>query len=66
MNLSIQKLIDDFIKRIGEDEIKMLENVSPDAAFNYVFFLYKKFYGDYPSGDLYKILEEKFMKRVAA
>lgn len=66
MNYSIQKLIDDFIKRIGEDELKMLETVSPEAAFNYAFFLYKKFYGDYPSGDLYKLLEERFFKKAAA
>lgn len=66
MNYSIQKLIDDFIKRIGPDDLKMLETVPPPTAFNYIFFLYKKFYGDYPSGELYKILEEKFLKQRAA
>lgn len=66
MNHSVQKLFDDFMHRIGNDEIKMLETVSPDAAFNYSFFLYKKFYGDYPSGELYKALEDKFAAKKAA
>ena len=66
MNYSIQKLLDDFLKRIGENDLKMLETVSPEAAFNYVFFLYKTIYGDYPSGEIYEILEEKFFKRIAA
>ena len=66
MNYSIQKLIDDFINRIGPDDLKMLENVSPDVAFNYVFFLYKKFYGAYPTGELYEILADKFSRREAA
>lgn len=66
MNYSIQKLIDDFIKKIGEDEMKMLQTVSPDVAFNYVFFLYKKFYGAYPTGELYEVLSDKFARRQAA
>ena len=66
MNYSIQKLFDDFLKKIGLDELKMLDTVSPDAAFNYVFFLYKKFYGDYPTGEIYKALELRFAQREAA
>ena len=66
MNYAIQKLIDDFINKIGSDEVRMLETVSPEVAFNYIFFLYKKFYGDYPSGELYNILAEKFTSRKAA
>lgn len=66
MNHSVQKLFDDFIRKIGDDELKMLETVSPDAAFNYVFFLYKKIYGDYPSGDMFEALEEKFLRKKAA
>ena len=66
MNYSIQKLIDNFLTRIGTDELNMLESVPPEAAFNYIFFLYKKFYGDYPSGELYKILEDRFARRIAA
>ena len=66
MNYSIQKLIDDFIKKIGMDELKMLETVAPDVAFNYVYFLYKKFYDAYPTGELYQILRCIFIqKRVA-
>ena len=44
MNYSIQKLINDFIGKVGEDDLKMLESVPPQTAFNYVYFLYKKFY----------------------
>lgn len=66
MNYAIQKLLNDFLSKIGSDEIKMLESVPPDAAFNYVFFLYKKTYGEYPSGELYKLLETKFTFRAAA
>ena len=66
MNYSIQKLVDDFIKRIGVDDLKKLESFSAEAAFNYLFFKYKEIYGDYPSGELYKILEDKFAKREAA
>lgn len=66
MNYAIQKLLDDFINRISTDELKMLDSVPPETAFNYIFFLYKKIYGDYPSGELYKILEEKFLKQIAA
>lgn len=66
MNYAIQKLLDDFINRISTDELKMLDLVPAETAFNYIFFLYKKIYGDYPSGELYKILEEKFLKRIAA
>ena len=66
MNHSIQKLIDDFINKIGPNDLKMLETVSAESAFNYIFFLYKKIYGDYPTGELYEILKEKFLKRLAA
>lgn len=66
MNYSIKKLVDDFINRIGFDDLKRLENVSSEAAFNYLFFKYKEIYGDYPSGELYKIIEDKFAKREAA
>ena len=66
MNYSIQKLFDDFLKKVGADELKMLDTVSPDAAFNYVFFLYKKFYGDYPTGEIYKALELRFSHKEAA
>ena len=66
MNYSIQKLLDDFINRIGTDDLKMLETVTPEIAFNYIFFLYKKNYGDYPTGDLFEALYEKFAKRQAA
>lgn len=66
MNYAIKKLLKDFESRIGQDEIKMLQNVNADAAFNYVFFLYKKIYGDYPSGELYKYLETKYRYGKAA
>ena len=66
MNHAIQKLYDDFLRKIGDDELKMLETVSPDSAFNYVFFLYRKLYGDYPTGELYEALEERFLNRKAA
>ncbi len=66
MNYSIQKLMDDFYRKISEDDFKMLETVSPDVAFNYVTFLYKKFYSAYPTGEVYEILFDRFHKRVAA
>ncbi|MBI3590650.1 MAG: hypothetical protein HY094_04640 [Candidatus Melainabacteria bacterium] len=66
MNYSIQKLVDDFIKKIGTDDLKMLETVSPDVAINYVYFLYKKFYEAYPTGEVYEILNFMFAKRRAA
>lgn len=66
MNYSIQKLLDDFINKIGNDDLKMLDTVSPDAAFNYIFFLYKKIYGDFPTGELFEVLYGKFAKRQAA
>ena len=66
MNYSLQKLLDDFIRRIGEDDLRMLETVSPEVAFNYVFFLYKKFYDAYPTGELFETLYDKFSKRQAA
>ena len=66
MNYSIQKLIDDFIRKVGDDELKMLQNVSPDVAFNYVYFLYKKFYDAYPSGEMYEALKYMFAHRNAA
>ena len=63
MNYSIKKLIDDFFSRLGQDELLKLENVLPSTAFNYVFFKYKEIYGDYPTGDLYRILEDKFVRK---
>ena len=66
MNDSIQKLIDDFIKKIGVDDLRMLETIPPQTVFNYVYFLYKKFYGAYPTGDLYEALAEMFTTRKAA
>ena len=66
MNYSLQKLLDDFIARVGDDNLKMLESVPQEVAFNYVFFLYKKMYGDFPSGELYRILEDRFAKQKAA
>lgn len=66
MNYSIQKLVDDFFCRIGVDDLKRLETVPPASAFNYIFFKYKEIYGDYPSGELYKILEDRFVKRQEA
>ena len=66
MNYSIQKLIEDFFKRIGSDDMKMLETVSPDVGFNYILFLYRKFYSAYPTGEVYEILQDKFCKKAAA
>lgn len=66
MNYSIQKLFDDFIKKIGPDDLKMLETVSPGVALNYVYFLYKKFYEAYPTGELYEALNSIFATRKAA
>ncbi len=62
MNTSIQKLISYFLNKIEPDELSMLKTVEQDIAFNYVFFLYKKIFGDYPTGEVYKILEAKFLK----
>ena len=66
MNESIKKLIDDFMKKVGNDDLKMLETVPPEVALNYVYFLYNKFYEAYPTGDLYEILADMFIKRKAA
>lgn len=66
INTSLQKLVNHFLSSIGKEELQMLDIVPPDAAFNYIFFLYKKTYGDYPTGELYKILESRFGKRMAA
>lgn len=66
MNYSIQKLIDDFMKKIGTDDLKMLESVPPDVALNYVYFLYRKFYEAYPTGEVYEILTYIFARRRAA
>jgi len=66
VNYSIQKLVDDFLKKIGTDDLKMLETISPEVAFNYVYFLYKKYYEAYPTGELYEILNYIFAKRRAA
>ncbi len=66
MNYSIQKLIEDFIKKIGEEDLKTIDTVSPEVALNYVVFLYRKFYSAYPTGDVYEILVEKFAKTKAA
>ena len=62
----MHKLMDDFINRIGPDDLRMLETVSPDTAFNYIFFLYKKIYEDYPTGELFEALYDRFAKRIAA
>ena len=66
MNYSIQKLIDDFISKVGDDDLKMLETVPPQTAFNYVYFLYKKFYEAYPTGEVYNTLAEMFSRQKAA
>ena len=66
MNYSIQKLVDDFVGRLSIDDWKMVESVPSGAAFNYLFFLYKEIYGDYPTGELYKILEDKFTTKQEA
>ena len=66
MNYSIQKLIDDFLKKLGPDDLKMLESVPREAAFNYVYFLYGKFYEAYPTGDVYDELANIFFKQKVA
>ena len=66
MNYSTQKLINDFISKVGEGDLKMLETVPPQTAFNYVYFLYKKFYEAYPTGEVYNTLAEIFSKEKAA
>ena len=66
MNDSIRKLIDDFIKKIGDDDLKMLETLPPQTVFNYIYFLYKKFYGAYPTGELYEALADMFTSQKAA
>lgn len=66
MNYSIQKLINDFISKVGDDDLKMLETVPSATAFNYVYFLYKKFYEAYPTGEVYNALAEMFSKQQAA
>ncbi len=66
MNDSIKKLLDDFMKKVGNDDLKMLETVPPQTALNYVYFLYKKFYEDYPTGEVYNALAEMFSKQKAA
>ncbi len=66
MNYSIRKLINDFIGKVGDADLKMLETVPPQTALNYVYFLYKKFYEAYPSGEVYNALAEMFSKQKAA
>ena len=44
----------------------MLETVPPETAFNYVYFLYKKFYEAYPTGEVYNALTDMFSKQKAA
>ena len=66
MNYSIQKLIDDFVSKVGDDDLKMLETVPSQTAFNYVYFLYKKFYEAYPTGEVYNALVEMFSQQKAA
>ena len=66
MNYSIQKLIDDFISKVGDDDLKMLETVPTQTALNYVYFLYKKFYEAYPTGEVYNALAEMFSQKKAA
>lgn len=66
MNYSMQKLFDDFIKKIGDSDIKSLEGMSAEVAFNYVYFLYNKFYEAYPTGEMYEALQSRFARRMAA
>ena len=66
MNYSTQKLINDFISEVGESDLKMLETVPSQTAFNYVYFLYKKFYEAYPTGEVYNALAEMFSQQKAA
>lgn len=66
MNYSMQKLFDDFIKKIGSSDMKSLEGMSGDVAFNYVYFLYNKFYEAYPTGEMYEVLKDRFATSMAA
>ena len=66
MNYSMQKLFDDFIKKIGSGDMKSLEGMSGDVAFNYVYFLYNKFYEAYPTGEMYEALQNRFARSLAA
>ncbi len=66
MNDSIKKLLDDFMKKVGNDDLKMLETVPSEVALNYVYFLYNKFYEAYPTGDLYEMLTDIFARKQAA
>ncbi len=66
MNYFIQKLVNDFIGKVGADDLKMLETVPTQTAFNYVYFLYKKFYEAYPTGEVYNALADMFSKQKAA
>ena len=66
MNYSTQKLINDFVSKVGESDLKMLETVPTQTAFNYVYFLYKKFYEAYPTGEVYNALAEMFSQQKAA
>ena len=66
MNDSLKKLLDDFIKKIGDEDLNMLKRMPRETVFNYIYFLYKKFYDAYPSGELYETLIEIFAKEKAA
>ena len=66
MNYSIQKLVEDFYKKLIETDLKHIENLSSDAAFDYIIMLYKKFYTAYPTGEVYEILKDRFCNKIAA
>ena len=66
MNYAIQKLLNDFLKKVGDNELSMLEKMPADAALNYLTFLYNKYYEAYPTGAIYDYLEGMFAQRKAA
>ena len=66
MNYSVKRLVDDFVKKIGDDDLRMLQNVQSDVAFNYIYFLYNRFYEAYPTGEVYGILADIFVTKKAA
>lgn len=61
MNYAIQKLLDDFFKKVGDNELIMLEKMPADAALSYLEFLYNKFYEAYPTGIVYDRLASMFV-----
>ncbi len=66
MNYSMQKLYDDFMKKIGDSDLRTLDTMPTDVAVNYVFFLYNKFYEAYPTGEMFEVLSDRFGCRMAA